>query len=93
MGGVRAQGLGHRRLECCALPYSHPRGVPAEAGEGVEEAAEVGGGGLDGVEEGLGLVDFGYVGVGELFDLAHAVGGVFDALQGAGDEHGDVEAL
>ena len=36
-------------------------------------------------------MDFGHVGVGELFDLAHALGGVFDALQGALHEHGDLQ--
>ena len=65
--------------------------MPAEAGEGVEESAEIGGGGLDGVEEGLGFVDFGYVGVGEFLDLAHALGGVLDALDGALHEHGDLQ--
>ena len=60
---VFTQCLGHRGLEYRSLADSHAGGVPAEAGEGVEEAAEVGGGGFDGVEQGLGLVDFGYVGI------------------------------
>ena len=87
LGGVGGEGFGEGGLELGALADFHARRQPAEAGEGVEEATEVGGGGFDGLEQGLGLVDFGYVGVGELFDLAHAVGGVFDALQGALHEH------
>ena len=68
MGGVGGEGFGEGGLELGALADLHARRQPAESAESVEEATEVGGGGFDGLEQGLGLVDFGDVGVGKLFN-------------------------
>ena len=56
---------------------------PVHAAKGVEQAAQRGGRFLDFGEKIGRFFDFGNVGVGQLFDALHALGGVFGGLDGA----------
>ena len=84
--GLLGQGLADDSLAAHAVDPLHPGGVPAQAAQEVERAAQAGGGRLDAAEQRRGLAHLGHVGVGHLLDLLHPFGGGLDAGDGARGE-------